>query len=244
MSQQLTYLAGYPTYHRLWRKYAARTMISRKAFIGNLFLADYHRRRSGLDHGSFVECGTWRGGMAFALVELCGGIAECHFFDSYEGLPPAGPLDGDKALGEQAAGQLWHDNNTAALEDFLGGLDPLRRAGRRLEAHKGWFTDTLPGFAPERPIALLRLDGDWYDSTLCILDNLFDRVMPGGLILIDDYYDWDGCSRAVHDFLSARKATERIRQSRYGGVAYMLKEATANHDSSSAADRFVRNPAQ
>ena len=225
MSQQLTYLAGLPRYNRLWRKYAGRTMIARKAFIGNLFLADYYRGRNGLDRGSFVECGTWRGGMAFALTELCPDIAECHFFDSFEGLPQAGPLDGEKANREQAEGLLWHDNNTAAFDDFMTGMAFLGRPGRRMEAHKGWFTDTLPGFSPERPISLLRLDGDWYDSTLCILDNLFDKVMPGGLILIDDYYDWEGCSRAVHDFLSGRKAVECIRQSRYGGVAYMIRDS-------------------
>ena len=72
---------------------------------------------------------------------------------------------------------------------------------------------------------MLRLDGDWYESTICILENLYDKVAANGLILIDDYYDWDGCSRAVHDFLSDQKLPERIRQSRYGGVAYIVKES-------------------
>lgn len=58
MSQQFAYLTGYPTYRRLWRKHAGRTMISRKAFIGNLFVVDYFRRRNGLGRGCLVECGT------------------------------------------------------------------------------------------------------------------------------------------------------------------------------------------
>ena len=102
-------------------------------------------------------------------------------------------------------------------------MKPLQKPGRALSAHKGWFQDTLPQFEPERPISVLRLDGDWYEPTVCILDNLFDRVMQGGLIMIDDYYDWDGCTRGVHHFLSKRKLTEHIRQSRNGGFAYILK---------------------
>jgi O-methyltransferase len=61
-------------------------------------------------------------------------------------------------------------------------------------------------------IALLRLDGDWYESTMACLDALYDRVVPGGLVIIDDYYTWDGCARAVHDFLSRRGVSARIRQ--------------------------------
>ena len=62
------------------------------------------------------------------------------------------------------------------------------------------------------------------DSTLTCLRKFWEYVVPGGVILIDDYYTWDGCSRAVHDFLSERKATERIRQGIIGGIAFMLKE--------------------
>ena len=60
-------------------------------------------------------------------------------------------------------------------------------------------------------IAVLRLDGDWYGSTMTCLEHLFDKVLPGGIVLMDDYYAWEGCSKAVHDFLSARSATEQIR---------------------------------
>jgi O-methyltransferase len=65
------------------------------------------------------------------------------------------------------------------------------------------------------PIAILRLDGDWYESTTVALENLFKYVADDGIVVIDDYYAWDGCSRAVHDFLSRHHSSARLSQ-RYG----------------------------
>jgi O-methyltransferase len=87
----------------------------------------------------------------------------------------------------------------------------------------GFFNKTLPHFQTE-PIALLRLDADWYDSTMVCLEYLFERVVERGIIILDDYYTWDGCSRAIHDFLSKNKATERIR-SYDNSVCYLIKTA-------------------
>jgi len=69
---------------------------------------------------------------------------------------------------------------------------------------------------------LLRLDSDWYESTKQCLENLFDLVVDGGLVIIDDYYVWDGCARAVHDFLSKRGSLCKLQQSR-GGVSFIIK---------------------
>ena len=90
----------------------------------------------------------------------------------------------------------------------------MARAGaKNVALVEGWFENTLPQCRFDEPIALLRLDADWYESTMICLRNLFHRVAPGGLIIIDDYYAWDGCSRAVHDFLSSESAPERIESS-------------------------------
>ena len=75
------------------------------------------------------------------------------------------------------------------------------------------------------PIAVLRLDADWYASTMICLQKFWDHILPNGIVLIDDYYYWDGCALAVHDFLSQRKIANRIRQGPVGGVAYIQKEA-------------------
>jgi hypothetical protein len=79
------------------------------------------------------------------------------------------------------------------------------------ELVKGWFEDSLPANRQRiGPIALLRIDGDWYSSVRCCLDNLYDQVVDGGLVVLDDYYAWDGCAIAVHEFLGSRRLAHRI----------------------------------
>jgi O-methyltransferase len=228
-SQQLDYLLAYPRLRQLWRRYRAITMIPRGAYIGNLFLVRRAFRDPALAGGCVVECGTWRGGMASGLLAVGGPDREFHFFDSFEGLPPAGAFDGDRATAWQAEpGSPRLNNNCAATFDEVSrNLARAARPNQRYEMHRGWFEETLPRFPRSKPIAVLRLDGDWYESTMTCLDNLFDCVMPGGIILIDDYIHWEGCTRAVHDFLAKRKATEGIRQSRFGAVTWIRKEPAA-----------------
>jgi hypothetical protein len=95
-------------------------------------------------------------------------------------------------------------------------------AAREYHLIRGWFKNTIPSFAPEEPIAVLRLDGDFYDSTIECLTGLYHFVLPRGLIIIDDYYDWDGCSRAVHEFLAQTKSLDRLRT--VGRVCYWFKQ--------------------
>jgi O-methyltransferase len=71
----------------------------------------------------------------------------------------------------------------------------------------------------------LRLDGDWYDSTLVVLESLFKHLAPDGIVIVDDYYAWDGCSRAVHDFLSRNSLTARITQEH--GICVIVPRPTA-----------------
>jgi O-methyltransferase len=79
---------------------------------------------------------------------------------------------------------------------------------------KGWFDETIPTFKPPEPIAVLRLDADWSESTLTCLKHLYPHVAPGGVVIIDDYWAWDGCARAVHEFVfkHALGGVPRIRQ--------------------------------
>ena len=87
---------------------------------------------------------------------------------------------------------------------------------------KGFFSETLPGFRAS--ISLLRLDGDWYESTYDCFKYLYPQVQEGGLIIIDDYFSWDGCCKAVHDYLSATKSSSRIRTK--DSLCYIIKNET------------------
>jgi hypothetical protein len=75
----------------------------------------------------------------------------------------------------------------------------------------GWFKDSLPS-APIQRLSLLRLDCDYYSSTMDALSNLYFKVSPGGYVIIDDYYSWESCRRAVHDFLNENHLSPVIQQ--------------------------------
>jgi hypothetical protein len=91
----------------------------------------------------------------------------------------------------------------------------------RLVFHPGWFQDTLPD-ADVPPIAFLRLDGDLYESTLCCLEHLYNRVSPGGCVYLDDY-SLPGCRRAFEDFFGDNAPAiqeEKIYDGGTSGPAY------------------------
>ncbi len=170
-----------------------------------------------------MECGVWRGGTSATMAEVLGPERQYFLFDSFEGLPPANiEKDGAAAVAYQADkdSPLYHDNCSAEI-GFAERAMALS-GSRDVKMIKGWFNETLPSFKPSQPIAVLWLDGDWYDSIMDCLQNLYRHVAPSGLIIFDDYYPWDGCCRALHDFLSRHQLTERIQQTPKG-VAYLIK---------------------
>jgi O-methyltransferase len=211
------FAARLPRHARLFFRYRDSTMILPRHFIVNLELC----RRLAPKRGCIVECGVWRGGMSAAMADTLPG--RVHFlFDSFEGLPPAKEIDGEEAIAYQRdkTSSMYHDNCRAERSYAERAMGMSAAADYHLI--QGWFADTLPGFIPPEPIAVLRLDGDWYDSTMQSLENLYPHVAPGGLVLVDDYYAWDGCARAVHDFLSSTKSVARIKN--IGGVCYFRQK--------------------
>jgi O-methyltransferase len=205
-------------YKSLYKKYQAFTMIPEELFIANLDLCN----RFSLLEGDVVECGVWRGGMAAAMAEVTGPKKRFHLFDSFKGLPPAKEIDGKEALSWQkdTESSNYHDN-CAADESFV--IEAFKRAKHHdYTLYKGWFENTLSKYEGGE-ISILRLDGDWYDSIKICLDKLFPLVKEGGLILLDDYYTWDGCTKAVHDYLCETKSPSRIYQWN-NQVAYIIKK--------------------
>ncbi len=208
----------------LYRKYRHATMISPEDFRANVKTAKWILSNPAMQGAAVIECGTWRGGMSAALCEIGGPDRDYHFFDSFEGLPPATDLDGPRAKAYQAEKTDPHyfNNCTASLQEFEQTIALTGLADRRIiQIYKGWFEDTLRDFKSP-PIGLLRLDGDFYDSTMTCLKALWPHLLSGAGVLLDDYYAWEGCTRAVHDFLSSVKATERIQQ-KSGQLALIIK---------------------
>ena len=194
--------------YQICMKYRDFTMIPIQEYMCNLLLAKKVKSVSG----SVVECGVWRGGMIAGISEILGNERNYYLFDSFEGLPDAKDIDGEGALKWQAdkTSKGYFDNCRAEIE----WANKAMHLADVKHTHfiKGWFNETLSTTTISEPIALLRLDADWYESTMGCLDNLFDKVATNGLIIIDDYHTWDGCSKAVHDFLSKNKKNERISQ--------------------------------
>jgi len=192
----------------IYARYQQFTMIPVGTYTANLRVVQDNRHTPGC----IVECGVWKGGMSAGMAHLLGPDRKYFLFDSFEGLPPAEEtLDGQAAVAYQAdpTGKDYHNNCTAPQEDAEAAM---RLSGaKHYTLVKGWFEETLPGFTPPEPIAILRLDGDWYQSTMTCLRSLVPHLGPGAIVILDDYGTWDGCSRAVHDFLSQTQSTARIR---------------------------------
>jgi len=208
-------------YFQIYKKYANYTMIPEWLYTSNLRVAEGLKSIAG----SVVECGVWRGGMSAGMAEVLGPARDYYLFDSFEGLPPAKEIDGVSAMAWQADIESpgYHDNCTAEI--FFSQRAMALSGASKFHLIKGWFDETLKKVDIVEPIAILRLDGDWYDSTMCCLMALAPKIAPEGIIMIDDYYTWDGCSRAVHDYLSCTKSTLRINT--LFGVAVMKQNQAA-----------------
>jgi O-methyltransferase len=203
-------------FRKVYGKYKDYTMVPRSIYTGNLHLASTVMNTPG----SIVECGTWRGGMIAGIADVLGEQRRYYLFDSFQGLPPAKENDGAAAVAWQSdtAGATYYQNCKASEADAREAMS--RSAAQHYEIVAGWFNETLSKAELSEPIALLRMDADWYESTKSVLDGFADRMAPGGLIIVDDYYTWEGCTLAVNEFATLRRW--KIRQSRRGGICFIV----------------------
>ncbi|MFZ9017030.1 MAG: PqqD family peptide modification chaperone [Ilumatobacteraceae bacterium] len=172
--------------------------------------------------GDFMECGVWRGGCSIMLraVLAAHDVTDRTVWlaDSFAGLPVPD-------LERFPADEFW--------ADWAGGIavpvSQVREHFRRFDLLddrvrfiEGWFSETLPS-APVEQLALLRLDGDLYESTMDALTNLYHRVAPGGFVIIDDF-NVHSCRLAVHDFRADRGITAEIHRIDWAGVWWQVPE--------------------
>nr|WP_290986708.1 TylF/MycF/NovP-related O-methyltransferase [Hyphomicrobium sp.] len=211
----------------IYDRYRQSTMLSRQAYLDNLAIASLVAGKAALSGHGVVECGTWRGGMAAGLMEILGSDRCYHFFDSFSGLPEARVIDGEAALLWQAnkSGPTYFENCTASEDEFRKTIAFVGKTSHACTIHRGLFNDTVPK-SETGALALLRVDGDWYDSTMTCLEGLLPRVAIGGVVIIDDYGTWDGCTRAVHDYLAVHKRAESIERYGRSAVPYLRIRGT------------------
>lgn len=167
--------------------------------------ASYWTARQVIDHGipgDFVECGVFAGVQCAAMAKACIDAGQrdrrIHMFDSFAGIPKAGP--NDDALAELLGrGRIDESSGVSVCteEQVMQHMGEWGIPPEMLVYHKGWFHETVPSF--NQPIALLRLDGDLYESTKVCMRYLYPQLSRGGVCIIDDY-SLDGCKKAVDEY--------------------------------------------
>jgi predicted O-methyltransferase YrrM len=198
-------------FHVAYERARACTMTSQERMHAVYQAARYLARRGVA--GDYVECGVWRGGSS--MMAAAGFIAEADvdrriwLYDTFDGMPP--PSSRDVRYDGLAAEQLLADEsrephtvNTwalATLEDVRANMKATGYPAGRIEYVTGQVEETIPATAPEE-ISLLRLDTDWYESTRHELVHLWPRLVPGGVLIIDDYGWWQGAKEAVDEYFA------------------------------------------
>lgn len=167
--------------------------------------------------GDFIETGVWRGGAAIfmrAMLRLNGDADRIVWAaDSYEGLPEPDPekypLESQAFHGPVMAKAM--KRLEATLEDVQRNFEAYGLLDDQVRFLKGWFKDTLP-VAPIQRLSILRLDGDFYESTRDSLVALYSKLSPGGYCIVDDYGEdgWTYCKRAVDEFREEQHISEAM----------------------------------
>jgi O-methyltransferase len=168
--------------------------------------------------GDLAETGVWRGGSVIFMRALLRvhGVTDRTVWaaDSFQGMPrPKSENDG------LDLSQLAYLN--VSLEEVQANVARFGQLDDQVRFIKGWFADTLPN-APIQRLALLRLDGDLYSSTMDALNALYHKLAPGGFVIVDDYHSWPSCHRAVSEFRAAHGITAPIQEIDGSGVFWRL----------------------
>jgi len=164
--------------------------------------------------GDIVECGVAKGGsaalMGLASKELGMHARKLWLFDTFEGMPMPEAINPDFDIAKSYTGEC-----RGTLEDVSSLFAELELLDRTVMV-KGLIQNSLPN-SKLKEIAILHIDTDWFESVKTCLEQLYDRVEPGGIIQIDDYGHWEGAKRAVDEFLETRSITQSLNVIDYSG---------------------------
>jgi O-methyltransferase len=163
--------------------------------------------------GAVVECGVWRGGSsmlsALTLLAREDRSRTLWLYDTFEGMTPPGELDikydgapAHEVLSmQERSAELVNDWCVASIEDVQSNMQRTGYPMDRVRLIQGKVEETIPARAPDA-IAILRLDTDWFESTWHELVHLYPRLVPGGVLIVDDYGWWKGAREAVDRYFA------------------------------------------
>ena len=167
--------------------------------------------------GDLIETGVWRGGATIFMRGILAAFEDADrsvwVADSFEGLPEPDavrfPIEASAHHG--AVMEKGYGHFAASLEDVRANFEAFGLLDGRVRFLEGWFKDTLPT-APIGRLAVMRLDGDYYESTMDALTSLYDKLSIGGYAIIDDYGEdeWTYCRQAVDEFRAAHGVTDEL----------------------------------
>jgi O-methyltransferase len=167
--------------------------------------------------GDLIETGVWRGGACIFMRAVLAAHGEAHrtvwVADSFRGLPPPDPT-----AYPADAGADWSQVTelVVSLDQVRDNFDRYRLLDDQVRFLEGYFRDTLPT-APIERLALMRLDGDLYESTIVALESLYPKLSRGGFVIVDDYA-LPTCQRAVDDFRREHQISESLERVDWTGV--------------------------
>jgi O-methyltransferase len=139
------------------------------------------------------------------MAEVLGPDREYFLFDTFQGHPqPPQRIDGPALARQAEKGGPWssfdHNPGTTPAEEAMKAS-----GAKHYHLIRGVFDDTLPTFTPPSPIAVLRIDCDWYSGAMTCLRALFPHLAEDGILIADGYPDWDGYARAIHEYLAGNR---------------------------------------
>ena len=162
--------------------------------------------------GDFIETGVWRGGACILMRAIlrAHGVSDRQVWvaDSFEGLPRP---DEKKYAADAGDRHYLIPELAVSLEQVRANFEKYGLLDEQVKFLQGWFKDTLPT-APIKQLAVARLDGDLYESTMDALVSLYPKLSRGGYLIVDDYHAVPACKKAVHDFREKHGIGEAIQE--------------------------------
>ena len=204
-------------------KYLSDRVMGTPLALANLLAATEYVSKNKIP-GDIVECGVWRGGSMLSVAEKLISIGAMDkviwLFDTYAGMTEPSISDIRTGDGKSATQMHWQADTinlnfgtgyeggiaaAASLQDVINGFESIKFPANNTRYIVGKVEETLTEAAnlPEH-ISLLRLDTDWYESTRIELEILWPRLVPGGVLILDDYDYWAGSKKAVEDYFQSR----------------------------------------